>query len=71
MLLQIRRPRRPELLPLRERKEGDAAARQPSVWINVRHKRGRAAPARSAGQPGKTPLSSRGPASALKNNQEV
>ena len=65
MLLQIRRPRRPEPLPLRERKEGDAAARQGSVWINVRHKRGRAGPARAAGQPGgKTPLASRGPASA-------
>jgi len=65
MLLQIRRPRRPEPLPLRERKESDAAARQGSVWINVRHKRDRAAPA------GKNSPVSRGATSALKNNQEV
>ena len=61
MLLQIRRPRRPEPLPLRERKEGDAAARQGSVWINVRHKRDRA-PGRPAGW--KNSLVSRGQASA-------
>ena len=65
MLLQIRRPRRPEPLPLRERKEADAAARQGSVWINVRHKRERPAPA------GRNSPISRGPAPALKNNQEV
>ena len=58
MLLQIRRPRRPEPLPLRERKPADAAARDASVWINVRHKRGRAGLGR------KTVLTSRGPQSA-------
>ena len=62
MLLQIRRPRRPEPLPLRERKPADAAARDASVWINVRHKRGRAALGRPAAR--KTVLTSRGPQSA-------
>ncbi|HKA70887.1 MAG TPA: hypothetical protein VKE26_03730 [Xanthobacteraceae bacterium] len=63
MLLQIRRPRRPEPLPLRERKEADGPAGDTGVWINVRHKRDRAAP---AGQrtSRKTSLAARGPASA-------
>ena len=60
MLLQIRRPRRPEPLPLRERKP-DAAARDASVWINVRQKRGRVL-SRSAGR--KNSLVSRGTSSA-------
>ena len=63
MLLQIRRPRRPEPLPLRERKGADSAAGDTAVWINVRHKRDRAAP---AGQrtSRRTSLASRGPAPA-------
>jgi len=64
MLLQIRRPRRPEPLPLRERDPADAG-RDASVWISVRHKRERAAPAgRQGGR--KISLTSRGPSAPAK-----
>jgi hypothetical protein len=41
MLLPIRRPVRPEPLPLNERTDA-AADRLSLIWINVRHKRNRA-----------------------------
>ena len=43
MLLPIRRPVRPEPLPLRERPGSNSAARPGCVWLNVRHKRHRPA----------------------------
>jgi hypothetical protein len=44
MLLPIRRPARPEPLPLRERASAAADARTSQVWLNVRTKRSRPAP---------------------------
>jgi hypothetical protein len=43
MLLHIRRPVRPEPLPLRERTASDPAARPADIWVSVRHKRPRPA----------------------------
>ena len=48
MMLPIRRPVRPQLEPLRDRSESEAAKRPDCVWLSVRHKRSRATvPARS------------------------
>jgi len=41
MLLPIRRPVRPEPLPLRERLNSDQAVRPPQIWVSVRTKRHR------------------------------
>jgi len=49
MLLQIRRPARPNPRPLRERDGSDDATRIASIWLAVRQKRrgGKGAPQRS------------------------
>ncbi len=44
MLLPIRRPARPEPLPLRERAPSDTPLRPSPVWLSVRAKRNRPAP---------------------------
>jgi hypothetical protein len=44
MLLPIRRPVRPEPLPLRERAPSDKPLRFAPVWLSVRAKRHRPAP---------------------------
>jgi hypothetical protein len=60
MLLQIRRPVRPDPRPLRERTGSEAVNRIAYIWLAVRQKRSRAAtPQRS-----KIWLTSRGPSSA-------
>ena len=60
MLLPIRRPVRPEPLPLNERAAGAPVDRLSLIWINVRHKRNRAVtPIRA-----KTFLNLRGPSSS-------
>ena len=59
MLLPIRRPVRPEPLPLNERTDA-AAGRLSLIWINVRHKRNRAVTPLRA----KTFLNLRGPSSS-------
>ena len=41
MLLPIRRPVRPEPLPLKERTSSDLANRLALIWLSVRHKRSR------------------------------
>jgi hypothetical protein len=53
MLLPIRRPVRPEPLPLREHAGAGPAARPAQVWLSVRTKRYRAAAlaARKTSQP--------------------
>ena len=43
MLMQIRRPVRPEPLPLRERAAAHLVSRIGCIWLVVRHKRSRAA----------------------------
>ncbi len=56
MLLPIRRPARPEPLPLRERAPSDTPLHPAPVWLSVRAKRHRPAPPALR----KTSLGSRG-----------
>jgi hypothetical protein len=58
MLLQIRRPARPEPRPLRERADLDSGPQAAGIWLSVRPKRSRASPGR------KTAVTPRGPLSA-------
>jgi len=52
MLLHIRRPARPEPLPLRERTAGRPAERASGVWLSVRHKRNSGRPRGRKTSPG-------------------
>ena len=61
MLLQIRRPVRPDPRPLRERDGSAAVNRIASIWLAVRQKRSRAT---AVPQRPKIWLTSRGPSSA-------
>jgi len=60
MLLQIKRPVRPEPRPLSEWSAADPAARPARIWLTVRHKRQRP-PATPRRRPSPRP---RGPASS-------
>jgi hypothetical protein len=61
MLLPIRRPVRPEPLPLRERASSNSGTRNGFVWVSVRHKR-----SRPALPPSRLSMSVRGRSSALR-----